>query len=263
MGGLKNRLKKILGLTSNRQTVLVYSMGKVGSTSLYNTLRSTIPDAYVFHSHFLSDHWLKERLPAMAEGFHINIKEGERVHRHLANHPTERIKVITLVREPLIRDLSDVFENWEYTHPDQDIESVDRDELIRDFHKKNHEYTLTWFDTEFRAYTGFDIYSQPFPTERGFAFYKHGPFDILCIKLESLNDCYHEALSNWFGEGVGNLTTSNESENKKGSSLYAEMKQNYKAPEEKLDMLYGSKYARHFYSEDELMSFRKRWSHED
>jgi len=236
--------------------ILIYSMGKVGSTSIYFSLKKKLPVTDIFHVHFLSDYWLNEKLPRMNKYFHGNINHGKEILSHIRKNPGKRIKIITLVREPISRDVSDFFQNWKSEY--KNIEGIKTEQILQAIEENKHEYTLNWFDTEFKNYLGFDVYKIPFDTEKGYKIYNLPNIDILCLKLEEINKTGHKALNEFLGIQLS-LLNKNTSLEKKGKELYLEVKKKYKASKSKLHELYSSNYVRHFYTEEEINTFKEKW----
>lgn len=263
---IRNRLERKLHERSAKKRykhlqdhiILIYTMGKVGSSTIYHTLRHELPHTHVFQVHFLSDHWLKEKLPGMDPMFHHNIDDAEQVFNCIRKHPDSPVHIITLVREPLSRDISDIFQNWKANF--DSLENLDLDEL-REFAEQNdHEYTLNWFDTEFKNFTGFDIYSKPFQKEEGWVISSCSKGPILCITLESFRERADEAFETFLGLKGVKWIQRNKTSNKKGAGLYEEMMNNFKPSKEHLNRLYSHKLVTHFYPEEQISLFRRRWS---
>ena len=250
--------RKVRQNRMNKNIILIYTMGKVGSSTIYNSLKVKLPKAHLFHVHFLSDKWLKEILPGLNKDFHQNIVYGNEVLDFIKANPKKRVKIITLVREPLMRDISDIFQNWSRLFPAE--ETVDKDYLLDWIDKRSHEYTLNWFDTEFKSYLGYDVYSRPFDKEKGYSIYNTPRFDLLCIKLETLNNVYGEALKSFLNLDDVSLSSTNETKDKDRSDLYFEMLMSYKANPAKIEELYSSKYMKHFYTQKQIEGYKKKWA---
>lgn len=244
-------------LSGDKNIYLIYSMGKVGSDSIYRMLREAKPYCPVFHVHFLSKYWLNERLPAMPESFLHNITTGNKILTYIKQNPGRRIKVITLVREPVMRDISDLFENWSHLY--DDIEKIKQEELKERIENLDHSYTTTWFDSEFYEHLGVNIFDLPFSPQKGYEIYNLDKFDLLCMRLESLNTIADKAFGD-FMKISPKLLTTNSSMNKKGSNQYVYVKNNVRIPRDKLNELYKSKLVTHFYSGEEIAGFKEKWS---
>lgn len=267
--GITKRVKRIISpyyhgvkrfFYKGKNIYLIYSMGKVGSASIYSSLKRKKPYSDIFHLHFLSDNYLKNILPEQNEFFHSNITLGEKILKHIRKNKNKRIKVITLVREPVARSISELFQNWQASY--DDITEVDNEKLVRRMENANYDFALNWFDTEFYEYTKIDIFSHPFDKQKGYSIYHFDDFDMICIKLESLNQVGEKAMQEFLGEEF-NLLGANKSAQKVTSEKFRFVKDNVKIDKAILDALYNSKLVQHFYTEEEIEKFRNRWVRED
>jgi hypothetical protein len=247
--------------TPKEEIVLVYTLGKVATTTVHQTLVNYNEKKIdVHHVHFLSKNWLKKILPASHPSIHHNIALGNSILNHIAQNPEKRVKIITLTREPIARDISDILQNWEQRYEGRGINEVDTDEIFNNFKKNNDfSYTTTWFDSEFLEYTGFDIYSVPFDTEKGYSIYNTQKFDILVIQSEKLSQCFQEAFDRFLGIKINELSVSNESDDKIGADKIQSLKQRLRYTKEELDRIYTLKYITHFYAKEEIENFYRKW----
>ncbi len=253
-----NFYKKCMSYIFNDKTiVLIYTMGKVGSSTVYNSLKKKNLYSKIFHAHFLSANWLENILPKSDKLFHNNIKIGTDILNFIKEHPNYRIKVITLVREPIMRSVSDLFQNWKHLY--NDIEQIDKEKLKNHLEQLNHDYTLNWFDTEFKEFLNIDLYDLPFNREKGYEIYKFKDIDILCIKLEALTEKGNLAIKEFLNKDIV-LEPANKTMDKKGNSHYRYLKENLKINKDELLKIYNSKYVTHFYSQEEIKGFIAKWS---
>jgi len=244
-------------MSVSNQVVLVYTMGKVGSMTIYETLKNKLQNWDVYHVHFLSKEYLEEVLPGEDKSFHHNIAHGYEIRNQLEKY--KKIHIITLVRDPIARDISDIFQNWGARF-DKSIESgVDFNYLHNWFNELNHHYVLNWFNIEFEKFTGFDIYSKKFSKRKGYSINNFGRFKILVMKLESLNKSYQKAFRNFLKFELTDLENVNLSIDKHRNKLYKELSENYKATSEKMDLIYNSQLVKHFYTRREIKDFMKKW----
>ena len=216
-----------------------------------------MPSATVFHVHFLSDYWLKEVLPGLGQEFDENIDVANGVFRYLATRPNRRQKIITLVRDPIARDVSDVFQNWQAFFPGMSLSEVRTEDVVAFLDRQPHDFGETWFDTEFRAFTGIDVFALPFAPEKGFAVYRLQQFDVLVLKLESLDKCYRSALKAICGVTIPELVQSNFRRDEIGGALYDTVRRVYRVKRDKCDRVYGSRYVKHFFTSAEISSFHQ------
>lgn len=93
--------------------IVIYQMGKVGSTTIVESLRRSVPERSIFHVHFLSTEGIK-----IEEDFYReHLSRIGAIHDHLLESwylseqfdkitSDEKYKIITLVREPIARNIS-------------------------------------------------------------------------------------------------------------------------------------------------------------
>lgn len=251
---LINPIKKLIANDNN--IYLIYTMGKVGSTTIYKSLKRKKLYSDVFHTHFLSKNYLEIILPRLHRNFHRNIPIGKKILSHIEKNNKSRIKIITLTREPIERAISDLFENWKHLY--DNIEDVPNNILKAHIESLHFNYTLSWFDEEFKEYLNFDIFDKYFDPYKGYEIYNHENYDILCIKLEKLNSISKKAFMDFLGDDIP-LVLSNTSENKIGKEAHKFLKMNVCLEVNRLIEIYNSKYVRHFYSTEEIDGFIKKW----
>lgn len=273
-GILKLKLEGLLD--KGNKPVLVYQMGKVGSTSITEALREA---GYrrVYQLHFLNPSNMAES-EAVYRTLFPRLK---RLDRHLINSfyvrgliekPTvgERWKILTLIREPMARNVSAFFQNMDLEF-DPEERVINRaggrewsgqlDDLIDLFLEDfQHQSTSRWFDDEIKYVFGVDVLGEPFDMERGFKIYDGRNADVLLIKYERLNEVMADALTEFLGITNVSLGSQNKAEDKYYSAQYRAFLESGNLPQWYLDKLYGSRTIRHFYSEEEILQFRHRWS---
>lgn len=257
---LKHRVLNMPNAWRQRNSFfLVYTLGKVGSSTIYATLKKRLPGVPVHHVHFLSTEYLDVRLPKLNDYFKKHIALGRRVLADLDKHKGKRIKIITLVREPVARDVSAMFQTWRGRFGDVPFDSKTNAELIADLKGRNFHHTLTWFADEFQAWTGADIYSMPFNKERGYSIHHTDRSDILVLKLEKLNDCFGPAMREFVGLDLSRLEMANIGEEKLSKEKYRSLAAEIRFTPAELDAVYGSKYMQHFFTSEEIAGYRAKW----
>jgi len=98
-----------------KETVLIYTMGKVGSSSIYQSLNSS--DKFKpYHIHSLNKKVLlnlKQSLIKNQLKIEKHITESELILNSLSDSDKE-VKIITLVRDPISRNIAAYFQNLDY-----------------------------------------------------------------------------------------------------------------------------------------------------
>jgi hypothetical protein len=253
-------------------------MGKVGSTTIAASLKARgLQNAMtIYQPHFLSEEGMRfvERLSIEGVGGWDRLPTNDRrflLSSHLLNKELrrmraadERVKVITMVRDPVATNLSGFFHNhiwWPAEIKAQcDASSADLTALYRRFlDHYPHDVPETWFDMEVRPLYGVDVFAAPFDRDRGFAIYHSDFADVLVLKLEELNQCAAAAFHDFLGLDDFQLVESNKAEDKSYADVYKAFRKQTKLPESYLDRMYDSRMARHFYTEEEIAALRRKW----
>lgn len=245
--------------------VFIYSMGKVGSNSLSYTLESAGIDCSSKHYfggeqlHFFQNH--KSNWPGKAYRKWAQF--------YLRQQP-KKVNIITLVRDPLARNLSMTFFSLErilyHTLQSKDGrnlkgQNLSRSELIQiGFEEQlNHRGPLLWFEEEFGAVVGINVYDFPFDQSAGYSIIEQEHVRVLILKLEKLQSL-EKVIAKFVGLKDFKLRSANRSEKNWYADLYKEFKQNFVPTEEYIQLLYESKFMKHFYSKEEIEQLRKRWT---
>jgi hypothetical protein len=257
--------------------VIIYQMGKVGSSTVLESLKNSGLDKYLFHVHVLTPKWIKRVEATYKNVSRVNRKaiiDGHLIaslylRRRLDRNSGEKWKVISLVRDPVARNISSFFEAFDRYFPELDQElkksgeplenHIDRlvDTFLGGF---NHQTPLIWFDEHFRPVFDIDVYASDFPKSRGYEIYRGGKADLLLLRVENLNTCHKEAFREFLGIRDFELVFANVSQNKRYFSAYKKFMRQIKLPDEYLDRMYNSQFARYFYSSEEIAAFRGRWA---
>jgi hypothetical protein len=262
-----------------KPTLLIHTMGKVGSSTLTDFLRGTgIENDYsIIRPTWVSDAGVRYLEDMENEGFGgwENFPDG--VKAMIARCDVERKllqgiknfkvkpKVITLIRDPVAIDVSNFFHNFKWWPKEllelcEDQQAGYMEQLERHFlNFKRHDMPLVWFDTEFEDIFHIDVLSSEFPVDQGYKIYEGDYADVLLMRLESLNACVAKALVEFLGIEEVNLVNTNVAEKKWYGSIYEEFKKTVALPEDYLNTMYDWTYARHFYSMEELETFREKW----
>lgn len=251
--------------------VLVYQMGKVGSSTIVASLRDRAPHLGVFHVHYLTAEGLGDR-----ESFYRNryatlhripqhLIEGRHAHHLMQRRPEHRWKVVTLVRDPVSCNISKFFQTLGVHHPDLRMEHWEKpgwiDDLVRLFlTRHDHCMALEWLDRELREALQIDVYATPFRHARGYETYKSSAADLLLLRLEDLDGVGPRALADFLGLASSvTLSLANAAEAKPYAPSYRAFRSRLAMEAQYLEEMYASRLARHFYSVEERNAMRRRW----
>lgn len=280
VAGLRATVRRVPGLVkahhliglhrrmSGPGPVAVYSMGKVGSAAVAETIEAEIGRP-VLHCHRVTGvgisaarSWEREHgAPPSPHSWN-----GEYLRYRLAFERRRRWDIVCGVREPIGRDIAAVFQNAERfgwfdpAFPDGGIDPTDVVGQVVRWGRQDHLGTVGWFDAELRAVTGIDVLAVPFDRSAGFGVYERGRFRVLLFRFEDLDRVGSEAIGSFFAVPGPPMHEVNIGARKPYADAYRRFTAGAVFPESALDAAYESRLARHFYSDEERARFRARWS---
>ena len=243
--------------------VLVYQVGKVGSSTIYYSLKAAGVNCE--HVHRIVPENI-ERIAQERRNAGLPVKD-ERLGLALNDRLQRRrdkVRVVTMVREPVSRNISAFFQNLADYYGGDPLGSIPVDEAIRRFlDEYPHHVPIEWFDTEFARATGISVFDYPFPHADQWMKIIEGRFEILILRVEAPDRVKKEAVEAFLGIGEIDLVRTNVGEGKEYASLYNDFRRQVRLPEEYVDRLLNSTYSRHFYSGAELEEIRNSWIRKD
>lgn len=267
MRAITSALKNMLS-RPKANPILIYQMGKVGSSTIYQSLIRARINAPLFHLHLLNNlDAIEEFILKTRQNPAQTLKEinkGRELRNRFLSGEFANLNIITLVRDPVARNVSAFFQNIYEVIPDFDANS-EVDEAAIDRLKKSflndydHNAPLEWFDTQLRDVFDFDVFSREFSKTSGYSIYEESRFKLLILRLENLDMCVRPAMKEFLGLKAFQILDSNISQQKRVGNTYKKFINNLILPDAYLDKMYNSKFARHFYTPEEIMLFRKRW----
>lgn len=266
---IKNSLKSIKGKYMD-DTVIIYQMGKVGSSSIKNGLNSIGVNSLHVHS-FFEDVVVKQFQNYSCAK--INSKRtGENLRRRLKffflrtsiKNSKSPVKIITLVREPISCSISRYFQDIHiplFEFPLDNKKSSRLSDgihaLVKDFKQRfSYDYVLTWYDEEFKRFLDVDVYQHDFDKDKGYCVINKDNYNIMVIQMEKLNSLENE-IKEFLGNAEFKIINNNVGERKWYSSIYNEFKDSFSVNEKEMNELYNSKYMTHFYSKEDIDNFKK------
>jgi hypothetical protein len=271
--------------------LLIYTMGKVGSSSIFYSLRQLGLNRLVDHAHFLDLDHLNQLEASLKAAYPdpqalVNLRHvwrSQRFAKRLIRNPDTHFQAISLIRDPIARNVSNFFQQivvephpgtgsgrWHVASSYYRFEStVEADEngtldvraLIELFFERvEHDFHTQWLQHELGKILGIDVYASPFPKDRGYAIYHGDRADVLLFRLRDLNNCVTQAFQEFLGFQDFRLTNANVGEQKSYADVYQAFKASIAFSEAFLDQMYDSKFARHFYTDQERQALRTKWT---
>lgn len=233
--------------------IFILQMGKVGSRSVTESLQNYHSGA-VIHAHIMDDKdW------------------GTQYIIDWVNNGNP-IKIISPVRDPIGRNVSVFFHFVEgrlgHTKDksklsvselvDLFINNSDPDEVEVNKAMMDHDMPLEWFDKYIKKYFHIDVFASPY-LGSDYKIFLNDNVDLLVYRIDLDDKKKEEVIRDFLSIPEFSLENTNIGSSKGYSGKYKEFKECAVLPESYLDKMCESKYFRHFYSDDEIQSIRKKW----
>lgn len=247
--------------------VLIYTMRKVGTTSIHRAVERSLGSPQLFlHTMFDETEYRDEvkklldmtpRFPyyeVVPELIKKNIKEGK------------PLKVITSVREPVARNISQMF--FDLPVMLGSVEAITNTrkqeeaftEIFEDMYYRmiDHDFILNWFELELKRALGIDIYEYGFDKKKGYMIIEKGNIQLLVLKLEKLDSC-EGIIGEFIGSKKFKLIKEKSSDDYWYKQLYDTFKKKFVPNKEHLQKMYESRFMKYFYTDEEIVGFYKKY----
>jgi hypothetical protein len=216
--------------------VLIYQMGKVGSSSLKKSLQPRWP-GLIIHTHNMARD--KESRADIKLVYDAVVRNGGPV------------LIITPVREPIGRFISGFFQNFESnTGVKYDDSRFCTEELIRIFLQRcRQEGSLTWFERQFTPVFNLDVYDYDFPAA-GIQVIQQKNIKLLLMRCELPDPTKAAAVKSFLNLPSFSLQNRNKGSDKPYAEAYEQFKRAFVPPDWFLTEMYDSRFFKHFYASE-------------
>lgn len=252
-------LKTYWATLFKKKLLIVYQMGKVGSSSVTKSLKLQ-GFLYVYQIHRMNPYTMAKAMKKYFDRKPLDFILGEILYEKIIKK-RKNIKIITLVREPISRNISDFFQSYKEFTGTKYSDANHSIEEIEDFFINNYKHSepLIWFDTEINQTLDIDVYEYLFPKDIGYLSIIKENIELLIIKVEIDDSIKEKAISEFLGIEDFKLVNSNVAKEKEYGKTYRAFTQNINLPQSYLEILYNSEYMKHFYNDAEIESFKSKW----
>ncbi|QDV32405.1 putative capsular polysaccharide synthesis family protein [Tautonia plasticadhaerens] len=268
--GLKRAYRRIFPRYGITSPIAVHSLPKTGTTSTVEGLHRLRLNVLVYHTHDLrgGPDRLEERLRSLANPddlpFLSFLATQRAAREHLERWHGRPWNLVSMVRDPVSRNISDFFES-KYRNVRDHLDLLEHGKpnipqvckLFLDS-KKALDHS-DWFDRQMRDVFGIDVYAIPFPKGTGYAIYEGRRARLLLMRLENFDSNATEAFRRFLNIPKFQPVQAYVGEEKHYADLYRRFKREAFLPESYLDQQFGSRLARHFYTDAELQQFKRKW----
>lgn len=249
--------------------ILIYQMGKVGSSSIEASLaKRNIPN---WHIHTFDDneefqiYKNKKDVACFFDWYTRMAYKKTLGHRRRLLQKREHLKIISLIRDPVATVTSRLFQDLHIhfiagkknlaVHGDIDATLAHITQAFET--QMRWDYFTHWFEREIKRHFNMDVLAHVKDPSQPHWHIQNGGREMLLMKCEAI-DHSADALRIFLDLPDFTLEASNEAKNKWYSLLYQKFKAHY--PFERLFHLYETPLYRTLYSESEIEKFKEKWS---
>ncbi len=246
--------------------ILLHQMGKVASTAIADALRRhhrvqpwQVQNTHTLNSvNFAQKRWFfsqpgRSMPPELETGLYLR----EEV------IPSGRpLRIISPFREPVARNVSSFFHSLDYYMPEVDRGAdVPIDDVATAFLRRmNHDVCPRWFLDEIYEPFGIDVYQTPFDHDRGFTTFRRDHVELLVLRFDLPDERKAEIVAAFLGVETFEIVRTNQAADRADATLYKRFCREAALPRDYLDYQYATPFVRHFFTPDQIESFRARWS---
>lgn len=241
----------------NEKAIYIYQPGKVGSFSIYQSLKKVGITCSHIHRIVDADGYNSLFYKKYADLFKLwkgKIEKGSCT------------KIITMVREPIMRSVSSAFQGIysnciENMKINENLSQNIIDRIRNDANYGKSGYMLEWFYDELEKATGIDIYQHDFDKEKGYGLIRKNNIEILVLSMEKMN-LNADVIKKFVDDERMNsfkLLRENVGNQKNYRYLYEGVKSTLKVPDEILDFYYQkNEKLKHFYTETDIDKMKQK-----
>lgn len=250
--------------------IVVYQMPKTGSAAITESLkRSGYPNSFHIHKLHPDDNYPFKYSQRLAHLLYSKVSKKQ-----------EYIRFITCVRDPIARNVSDLFQILKITQRfhKNNLDapySIDYPsnfnqngkltlEQLKKIFLENypyHDLPLNWFDNNINKTLGIDVYKYRFPKDMGYLRIKEKNIDILILQLELEDSIKEKKIQDFLGDTKFKIHKTNitSEEDFDYSDMYLDFIKQTKFPAHYVNKMYNSKYMNNFYTNEQITIFKDRW----
>jgi hypothetical protein len=249
--------------------VLVYRMANMGSSAVVRTLESIGLDRAVHHvrrmTAFKAPTGIRRHLP-VGIGLPYDSLLARALGEKIRQADAPQIPVITLVRDPIDRELSGFFKDVIANPKLQGDAGLDAGRVLEYLQQRFRlegvcQDEKTWFDQEVKQLLGIDVFAVPFARHTGYAIYQSRRARMLMLRMEDLDQVLGPALAEFFKlPETPDVVRSTDHTASSDRDVYRSVIEKFRLPRSEVERVYSGRFARHFYTPDAIDRFTERWT---
>lgn len=215
---------------------------------------------------------LMKTFAQIGQPFHKLYHNPELFLKDELSHKDITYKIITVVREPISLDISDMYHELENLVFSPMLSALNIHEntphfmtgggnaqevfdLVFDTDKYEHSYLE--FLLSFKANI-LDLLSFPFDKEHGYSIIKEGNIEVFVYQFEKL-EALTQVLGDWLSTPIEQFLVENDSDGSWVADSYKLAKDTIEFSQSYLDNSYSNEWVEHFYSSEDIEKLKSNW----
>lgn len=237
--------------------IVVYTMGKVASTSVSRALKASNMPCYDIHS-------IAQKRYLTSLRSHMDNPDLVRIPKHLieslhamnAIREGRKVKLISLIREPVGRNIAAVFENLPKRLAEEEGAVLKR---LQTYHV---EVPDVWFREDFIPTLGLKIFAMKHDKTADHFKFQNGNLEALLLKVHVSDERKSELVSAYLGKEI-EITRENTAQDKWYSALHAKLANDRRVlSQDFLQRCMSLRYYKAFYSREERLQTAERYNYD-
>ena len=124
----------------------------------------------------------------------------------------------------------------------------------------NHSRPLLWFDREYKDGLNIDVFKYNFNKENGCGYINQGKYEIIILKSELTDSEKENKLAEFLNINNINIQRINKTLEKREGKQYKRFLKDIKFTNDFVNIMYESKYMKHFYTSHEIEKLKEYWT---
>jgi hypothetical protein len=257
---------KFKTLRFKKPPIVILTPGKVGSSSVYYTLKKESKHQ-VFHIHNFSEVGIEK---SIRDHIHSN-RKSKPLHlivsiilRKKLSTYSGKLYIISIIREPISREISSFFQNTDQHKDILENKKLEIDtNMAQKMLRKKFEADICkelkdWFDLEIKSNFGIDVFAKKFDDK--YVISHNNNNHLLLLKMEELDTVFPSAIRDFLNlDAPLKLQKANVGDNKYYAKTYRSIRKSIKLDSKVISQVVNSTFFQHFYIKDKAKVIDK-WS---
>lgn len=255
---IKKHSFEIYSIYTSKEHTLIYTAGKVGSSSIYLSLKP-----HLKHKVYFAHRLLQNNIDKYRKHFIDFSKQPpfQKMGFLLLNNVINKnkpIKIITAVRSPIDRTVSAFFQNYNMYAKHKTFDEKHICKCIEEFFPI--EFTVNWWADEFIKSTKIDIYNEGFNKQKKHQTYQQANIEALVFRADLPDVKKEKIIQEFLSLPHFKIERHNITSSKQTAAIYSAVKKSGYFSDAYIEKMLNVKSTRAFFNSTEIEAMKEKWS---